>query len=859
MPVLILLALTFLVGIPIALAVLFVRMNKLSAETHWLRSEVTRLRRTLDRGEEEQPSASARLLEARRPFGESAPLADPVPASSPPVLNREPPVIPVAPPEKVPNIAPSEPPAFHSKRAEPEFRLNWEQFLGVKLFAWLGGLALFIGVAFFLKYSFDRNLIPEWLRVLMGFAFGGGLIALGQSFRKRGYFVTAQTLAASGLVILYAVSFVARTHYQLINTPTLFVLMCGITVAGFALAVLMRAQMVAILGVLGGFLTPILVGGQSPNPTVLFGYFGFLNAGLAAIGRRQQWPALLKLGATATIIWELGWCLSRLNSGNAATTLLMFVILNAIYLVSFYLETGGERIAPVAAISIAAFATGATLIAPAQHPSLAFSAVFLGFAAVAALYYMSRSVALAPIAVLGSSILLVLWTEEAAGRVPQEPIGWIASGCILLGLASLLLVRFVEEEAHRKLFASFAAAAPFLLLSYIVGRLPYDSPHVIFAAVLALSAMTVWTAVARKEHLLLPIALAGAVLVQFAWHSQHLSPDDAAAAAWGHLLVFLAFTALPFLLKFRIDESDLIAWRVSAASGPAHFFLIYDCVRILWPDFEYRGLFPAVLGLPAVAMLLVTRSMSTGDRRMRFTGIYGASALFFLTLIFPVQFKNQWLTIGWALEGAALLWLYRRAPLPWLPAAGSLLLAASFARLALNPLIFRYEPRGEMPILNWYLYSYGIVAAALFAAARLVNRETVRAVNLRPIFAAGGLILLFLLMNIEIADVFADGPYLVFDFSRNFARDMTYSLAWGLFALALLAAGVVRNLKAVRVAGIALMAATLVKLFFHDLARLDQLYRIGAFIGLAIMLIFASWLYQRFMGRSTQPKMTPQS
>jgi uncharacterized membrane protein len=147
----------------------------------------------------------------------------------------------------------------------------------------------------------------------------------------------------------------------------------------------------------------------------------------------------------------------------------------------------------------------------------------------------------------------------------------------------------------------------------------------------------------------------------------------------------------------------------------------------------------------------------------------------------------------------------------------------------------------------------------LFAAARLVNRDTLRSVSLRPLFAGGGVILLFLLMNIEIADYFAEGRYLEFDFSGNFARDMTYSLAWGLFALVLLAAGVVRNLKAVRIAGIALMAVTLVKLFFHDLARLDQLYRIGAFIGLAIMLIFASWLYQRFMGRSAQSKLSPQS
>ena len=41
---------------------------------------------------------------------------------------------------------------------------------------------------------------------------------------------------------------------------------------------------------------------------------------------------------------------------------------------------------------------------------------------------------------------------------------------------------------------------------------------------------------------------------------------------------------------------------------------------------------------------------------------FGGVALFFITLIFPIQFDRQWITIGWALEGAALLWLFHRVP-----------------------------------------------------------------------------------------------------------------------------------------------------------------------------------------------------
>ena len=109
------------------------------------------------------------------------------------------------------------------------------------------------------------------------------------------------------------------------------------------------------------------------------------------------------------------------------------------------------------------------------------------------------------------------------------------------------------------------------------------------------------------------------------------------------------------------------------------------------------------------------------------------------------------------------------------------------------------------------------------------------------------MILGFLLLNIEIADYFSVGPTLTFSFSGNFARDMTYSIAWGLFALGLIMAGMRIKQRPARYAGVALLGVTLGKLFLHDLDYLDELYRIGAFVGVALILIAASFIYQRFL------------
>jgi uncharacterized membrane protein len=253
-----------------------------------------------------------------------------------------------------------------------------------------------------------------------------------------------------------------------------------------------------------------------------------------------------------------------------------------------------------------------------------------------------------------------------------------------------------------------------------------------------------------------------------------------------------------------------------------------------------------------VSMLVIYR-LPAADERARLNQLawFGGSALFFLTLIVPIQFERQWVTLGWALEGAALLWFFRRVPHPGLRATGVVLLVAGFVRLALNPAVLEYHARSDTPILNWYLYSYGIVTACLFTGAALLRPPHERAlgVPLPALLNALGTVLAFLLLNIEIADFFSQPgtPVLTFQFSGHFGRDMTYTIAWALFALGLLLISIWKRVRAGRYAALALLGAAVIKLFIHDLERLGALHRIGALFAVAIIAILASLAYQRFL------------
>jgi len=118
----------------------------------------------------------------------------------------------------------------------------------------------------------------------------------------------------------------------------------------------------------------------------------------------------------------------------------------------------------------------------------------------------------------------------------------------------------------------------------------------------------------------------------------------------------------------------------------------------------------------------------------------------------------------------------------------------AFVRLALNPAILEYHVRGDTAVFNWYLYAYGLGIVALFVGVRLLAppRQTVLGINAQRLVCALGVILSFLLLNIEIADYFTlpGASALTFEFSGNFARDMCYTIGWALFALGLLSAGI---------------------------------------------------------------------
>ena len=877
--------------------------------------------------------------------------------------------------------------------------VNWEQFMGVKLFAWLGGLALFLGVAFFVKYSFDNNLVPPELRVAIGFTTGVGLLAGGVLMSRKDFGALSQTLCATGVVVLYAVTFACRSiyHFEFFGPVPTFLLMVLITTAAFLLAVRLNAIVVALLGMLGGFITPILLSIGVDNPLGLFGYIAILDVGLIVVALNRRWHFLTTLAAIGTALMQIGWAAKFFTSekyfeGNKILIALSVLLgFNALYLAAAWqakrraqsnrwLSGSGLGLAAVALAFTAWFLSFTPL---AERPWLLFGFVFLIDLAITALTLVDETVFFAqPLAGLAVFGLLALWTENSLSsellnpaltfyfifaafhaafpvflqrrravtstlwgikvfpplalllvlipifkfteisflvwpfvlfvdllaiglavvtlsivpvlaamiltlaalgalisQIPARLTG-LPTSLLLLGafaiffvVASVWAVRRLKPGAPvpqinpnedlvspanlAALLPVFSAALPFLLLIMATLRLPLANPSPVFGLALLLTVLLLGLAKMFSFDWLPAVALASVAALEWAWHSHRFDPAEAALGLTWYLVFFSVFTLFPFVFMKQFKDK-VVPWAVAALAGLPQFFLVHRLVESAYPN-QWMGLLPAAFSIPpliSLAIVLKTITASTAPR-MTQLAFFGGVALFFITLIFPIQFDRQWITLGWALEGAALLWLFHRVPHPGLRLTGVGLLIAAFARLALNPAVLGYHPRSATPIFNWYLYTYGTATLCLFAGWRLLAppRNLVLKSNMPPILAGLGTVLSFLLLNIEIADFFsAPGSTLTFQFSGHFARDMTYSIAWALFALTLLVVGTVKKIPASRYAALGLLSVTLLKLFLHDLSQIGQLYKVGAFVGVAIIAMLASFAYQRFYAANDREK-----
>jgi uncharacterized membrane protein len=232
-----------------------------------------------------------------------------------------------------------------------------------------------------------------------------------------------------------------------------------------------------------------------------------------------------------------------------------------------------------------------------------------------------------------------------------------------------------------------------------------------------------------------------------------------------------------------------------------------------------------------------------------------ALACTFAMIVMALELSGPWITIGWASEAVLVTWLALHERRAWLRVAGLALFAAAVGRLVASQMAPPVP--GQLLVLNARGLTGMFVVALTYGLAYLHKRyredTTPGSVDVAAFVILASVLTLSVLTteinaNWHVYDTRRTSPFA--SMSMRFAREMTLSLTWAVYATILVIVGLMRRYAPIRYFAMTVFAVTIFKVFAVDLAELDRIYRVLSIIGLGITLLVTSYLYQKLSAES---------
>ena len=694
----------------------------------------------------------ARLAEAS-PAAEPVPAAPPIPAPAPPAAElvlTKPEPSPTPPPVAVPPPVP--PSAPKVRKSGPGLEVT----LGGKVASFAGIAVLLVGIVFLVGYAIKNAWLGPGARVVLGLVCGGVLVVLGHLCETRGkgrLQLLARALTGGGAALFYFCVFAAYGIYDLIGPlPTGGALLVS-AAATFGLSLVYRSQAVALVGLIGAFITPLLIGGDFDKGAFPLAYIAVINLPVILLGIRRNWQVLYNLAFVFTVAYMIGWM-----DWMRSREWILALVFSLVYFFEFaalgLLKLRGERRTAGRSIDLLRLALNSLML-------------------MGALY----------------------WIFHDADQERWTGAVFLAAAVLHIGLVKL---GWHWLPAYRQ-----------DTLGFLVGGLSFAS-------------------------LALPIQLDGA------WVS----------AGWGLEGVILCWFALRNRSKLLLIGA-LLMGGIGLMKSLVFDFDLYTVTPELFLNGRFVSGLLCALFLGVQARLMRRARPTVQEGRLDHSGWVIPLSFLAVTLVavcdgfWTLGANDAW---GWLLTTSMLMvavlfavGMADRERTLMVPAI--VLLCILPAKIILDWLAFV-----DMSGIGGRAFLHGIFLGELAMAALAVYLCTA-AMSREPFRKLKGGVTLSAFLNIFSLVAFI--AVVTFEFGRMSSDGGSTGITiwWAVCALSLAIFGLVKNTARHRYLALALFGMTLVKVFFVDLGDLKGLYRVGAFMGLGVLLLVLSFLYQRLSQR----------
>jgi uncharacterized membrane protein len=733
---------------------------------------------------------------------------------------------------------------------------------------------------------------------LAGVALGGVvLLALGWRLRES-RFAYAMALQGGGVGVLYLTVFGALRLYSMIPPAAAFVLLLWISATSSWLAIRQDAIALAALSVAGGFLAPILTSSNSGNHVLLFTYYALLNCGIFGIAWFKAWRSLNLLGFAFTFVIGTLWGVTRYRPENLATTE-PFLVLFFLFYVGIAVLYALRRSVELKDYVDSTLVFGTPLVAAGLQSALVHDieyAMAWSALAMSALYLLLARLLWHR---RGEGLRLLVETFLALGVLFATlaiPLGldarWTSAAWALEGAAAV----WAGLRQRRRAVRAFGVVLQLLAgIAFFVGidlwtptsrppsAIPILNSAFVGGVFLSLAGLyTAWLYQRRRaevtdiERALTPVVFGWGALwwLVAGWREieRWLAPDMRLSAMIGFLtltgLVFTllerrlawpiarvpALALLPLLLATAIATVDLrwsrgghlfsslgwLAWPV--AIGVAVWILR----RIDNGNYEMEDGLPVRLdywhaGLLWLVVLVIAQELAwagsqVGDAHGVWSivpwglipalGVVAVCALASGTR-WPIgAHRRAYLVLGSApVVGVLILWLVvanflgdgNPAPLPYVPIANPLELTQAVALVAMATWVVHV--RREAPDLPAALPPNAIPLAFACLVFYSINLLVLRTIHF-----------------------WFDIPFTPAGLWRSTLVQAALSLLWSALALTTMVFANRRRIRGPWIAGAALLAIVVAKLFLVELSQVGTVARIVSFIGVGLLVLLIGYL-----------------
>ena len=833
---------------------------------------------------------------------ETSPATAPAPRPEPPPRAQHEEEIPksVPPRTAAPAAAPMPKPDRPSAGFEEKFGTRWVVYIG--------GLALALGGIFLVRYSIEQGLLGPAMRIFLGGLLAAGLVAAGEWMRRQenrsciagiSRAHIPSILTAAGTTVAYATVYAGYALYGFFGPALAFILL-GIVALATLAAALLHGPALAGLGLVGAYVTPLLVSSDKPSYWALYLYLAVVTGAAFGLARIRLWRWL----AVTAIALNALWILPGIDSlqtdilvPHALHAAVGFALVAALIVSGFLYgppaETG--RIETVSSAALGVYLLAVTLLVLAtQHDPVAFLTFsLLVFATIAIASRSDAAVAAVPAAVI--VVALVMWHWA----VPFDYNTLVAPNLVISGITANPNPALVGS--HLALGAAFAlafGAAGFLAqartASPVIAMLWAASA--VIAPIVILMAVYYRIAGLERSIPFAALALLLAVLYGYAVEYLNKRPAKPGQAAAGAIFAVGGIAALALALTLAMEKGWLtialalmvpgIAWverqrPLPALRWTAAVVVALVVSRIMWEprivgsDVGTTPIFNWLLwgyGVPALSFWLAGYLLRQRADDIP-AGMADSAAILFTVLAAFLQIRHYitggniyrasteltevalQICVGLALVIGLERVRERTQNIVHNVGAlfiGGLTLAAIVFGVVLgnNPMLpFARGLNVGGLFFNVLLLAYGL-PAALAAALALMTRTT-RPQGYRAVAAVTAVTLALLYLTLQVAR-FYQGPFVHMSGVSD-AEQYTYSAVWLILGVALLVVGFLLRSQPVRYCSAAVVVVTIGKVFLFDMAGLTGVFRALSFIGLGLVLVGIGLLYQRLLYRPSGP------